>query len=333
MITNEGYTGQTYQQFRAGFERQVPVISHENTDSTDRIAALSFEKILNAPVTETPLRPANVAPVPTANSADFEGDGSVGGFMTVLKTIVDVINPLQHIPVISTLYRHMTGDEISAPARIAGDTLYGGALGAAISLADVAFEKSTGKDMGETAMALLFAPEDSSTKVASASTPTPLRLSDIIWDTPAPEMPGVQIASADPNFFPASLTTDFPTPATSAPTKPDRTGGTGNNQPAIHSSPALGPIAWSAITEEDTVSAPDRLTAVQADSTNVLPLQAAPAATARTAVPPGFIANDETFMMPAVPVTPVEKAAIAARMSEALDKYTALQRLPNSTTF
>ena len=33
---------------------------------------------------------------------------------------LDIINPLQHIPVISTIYRSLTGDKIDPGSRIAG---------------------------------------------------------------------------------------------------------------------------------------------------------------------------------------------------------------------
>ncbi len=68
---------------------------------------------------------------------------------------LDIINPLQHIPVISTLYRSITGDEIDPAAKIAGGTLYGGPIGAVSSLSDVAIDYGTGKDIGEHAMALI----------------------------------------------------------------------------------------------------------------------------------------------------------------------------------
>ncbi len=82
--------------------------------------------------------------------------------------LLDVINPLQHIPVVSTLYRKITGDQMGTPAKIAGDTLYGGPLGFLSSVADTAFEKITGKDFGDTVLAL-FDGDDSDTKLASAT--------------------------------------------------------------------------------------------------------------------------------------------------------------------
>lgn len=62
--------------------------------------------------------------------------------------LVDVINPLQHIPLISSAYRALTGDEISAPARVAGSTLYFGPIGAASAMVNLVTEEITGKDVG-----------------------------------------------------------------------------------------------------------------------------------------------------------------------------------------
>ena len=66
---------------------------------------------------------------------------------------VDIVNPLQHLPLISTVYRDMTGDEIDPGARLAGGTLYGGPIGLAASTFNVVLEHNTGKDAGEHVMA------------------------------------------------------------------------------------------------------------------------------------------------------------------------------------
>ena len=67
--------------------------------------------------------------------------------------LLDVINPLQHLPVIGTIYRAITGEHIGPVEKIAGDTLYGGLWGAVSSVADVAFEGITGKSFEDTALA------------------------------------------------------------------------------------------------------------------------------------------------------------------------------------
>lgn len=61
--------------------------------------------------------------------------------------LVDVINPLQHIPVVSSIYRSVTGDEIGAGARMAGGFLFGGVIGLGGAVANLALEAVTGDDV------------------------------------------------------------------------------------------------------------------------------------------------------------------------------------------
>jgi len=110
--------------------------------------------------------------------------------------ILDAINPLQHIPVISTIYRKITGDEMGYAARIAGDTLYGGLFGSLISslvsaVANVFVDSTTGKDIGEHMMASIT-PEAVSKTNTSASLATP-------FSTPPPARQQPIIPSLDPS--------------------------------------------------------------------------------------------------------------------------------------
>ena len=103
---------------------------------------------------------------------------------------LSIINPLQHLPVISTIYRAITGDTIGVPEKIAGDALYGGLWGAVASVADAAFQAVTGKDFGDTVLGFLTGHHDGNTAVASnassagiaplALTPSPYTQSDPI---------------------------------------------------------------------------------------------------------------------------------------------------------
>lgn len=61
---------------------------------------------------------------------------------------LDIINPLQHIPVVGTAYREITGDTIRAPSRILGGALFGGFIGAASSVVNAVIEEGSGKDIG-----------------------------------------------------------------------------------------------------------------------------------------------------------------------------------------
>ena len=101
--------------------------------------------------------PAAVAAAKTADTPEFS-----------FADLLDIVNPLQHIPVVSTLYRSITGDRIGTPEKIAGDTLYGGLVGLFASLADTAFKEITGKDVGDTVLAFLTG-DDTPVQTAAAS--------------------------------------------------------------------------------------------------------------------------------------------------------------------
>lgn len=60
--------------------------------------------------------------------------------------MLDVINPLQHIPILSSAYRAVTGDETSPTAQLAGGVLFGGPIGGLISLASAVFGELFGEN-------------------------------------------------------------------------------------------------------------------------------------------------------------------------------------------
>lgn len=62
--------------------------------------------------------------------------------------LVDIVNPLHHIPVIGSLYRSVTGDQISPAARLAGGALFGGPMGLASATGNVIIEATSGKSPG-----------------------------------------------------------------------------------------------------------------------------------------------------------------------------------------
>jgi hypothetical protein len=231
-----------------------------------------------------------------AEAADSAAPAEKGGFFSVLLGILDVINPLQHIPVVSTIYRHLTGDEIGPMARIAGDTLYGGPLGGAMGVADVVAEKVTGRDIGGNALAFLTKPGRQEAPVQLAQAPA----ENIIWDTPD-------------TIQTASLETEPRLHRTFAPTKHDAA--PAGKESVQHTTPQLpvpavkgDPEALAGLTPAagpDTGGESSGLT--QADR---VPLPLSSAGEGRLGDP-----------------QPVPHNLVAARMMEALDKYQAMQRL------
>src|ERR1700761_9285889 len=85
----------------------------------------------------------------TSTATTDQGGNQDEGFF---HHLLDVVNPLQHLPVIGTIYRAITGEHIGAVEKVMGDALYGGLWGAASSVADLAFEGLTGHSVEDTVL-------------------------------------------------------------------------------------------------------------------------------------------------------------------------------------
>jgi len=94
-----------------------------------------------------------VSATPSVQTAATQSDDGDDFFS--FDTLLDIVNPLQHLPVVGTLYRAITGDKMNVGAKLAGDGLYGGPMGLLGSVADTLFEKITGKNVGDTVLAFL----------------------------------------------------------------------------------------------------------------------------------------------------------------------------------
>ena len=87
---------------------------------------------------------------------------------------IDIINPLQHIPIISTIYRQMTGDTVDPGSRVIGSTLFFGPVGTVVSLANVMVNETTGKYVDEHVMAFLDGEESGLPEAADATAGGPV---------------------------------------------------------------------------------------------------------------------------------------------------------------
>jgi hypothetical protein len=66
--------------------------------------------------------------------------------------VVDIVNPLHHIPLVSMVYRGITNDQLHPMSGIIGGALYGGPVGVVTGTANAISKVQTGKDMGEHAL-------------------------------------------------------------------------------------------------------------------------------------------------------------------------------------
>lgn len=109
---------------------------------------------------------------PSADRTDGSGEQSFS-----FSDFLSIINPLQHIPVVGTLYRAITGDTIKPAPKVIGGLLFGGPVGLVSAAFNAILEQTTGKDLGDQALALVR--------------PTP--------NAPAPEAPPQYAAAHEPS--------------------------------------------------------------------------------------------------------------------------------------
>lgn len=118
--------------------------------------------------------------------------------------LVDMVNPLQHIPLVGTVYRAVTGDSIRPVAQIVGGGLFGGVAGAAGSFVNVLVEQETGKDIAGNVAAFVMDGEKPAFRSAAAASDGPEQRLDSALRTaqngPAADpaaLPGTVMAYAD----------------------------------------------------------------------------------------------------------------------------------------
>jgi hypothetical protein len=100
---------------------------------------------------------------------------------------VDIINPLQHIPIVATIYRNMSGDKIGLAPRVIGGAIWGRIGGFVSGIVNAIVDWFTGKDIGDHIYSALFGtPENSGAARAVAQSANPSsQSSEIQIVTPA----------------------------------------------------------------------------------------------------------------------------------------------------
>jgi hypothetical protein len=116
-------------------------------------------------------------PIISSQPAPAEAPGAITADDVGFDALIDTINPLQHIPIVSTIYREITGDKMGAPASIVGGALYGGVFGFFGALGNEFLRAVTGHDVGETVLSLLQgeSADDAGGTTALASSSDPYR--------------------------------------------------------------------------------------------------------------------------------------------------------------
>jgi hypothetical protein len=234
------------------------------------------------------------------------------------RDFLDIINPLQHVPVVSSLYRWITGDTIGALPRMIGDAVYGGPIGFVTGLANAAVKQESGKDVGEQVIAMLgggtAAPAADPKTVAAKETPqdagspqpgngTPPAAAAVVASAGPIQPIGTVAAATGPRAAPALA-------AAAGPVDP-------RGLFLAHQDLAHRQLAT------DNGALPGR-----ALSNRVVPLQgiAVPPGLLRAGAPAAFrpAGTDDSHAPATLPSNP--PIDISQQMMDALDKYTRLQQ-------
>ena len=88
------------------------------------------------------------APGGEADPMTYEEDQKLSNIAKTSLTfldLIDAVNPLQHIPLVSTIYRNIAGDRISDVPKFIGGALYGGPIGLVAALGSYIIEAESTK--------------------------------------------------------------------------------------------------------------------------------------------------------------------------------------------
>jgi hypothetical protein len=257
---------------------------------------------------------ADSAPAAPGNTHAWKDGGSFS-----FHDILDMLNPLQHIPLISTLYRWITGDSPGNIARVVGDGLYGGPIGAASGLLSIALKEETGKDFGEEAMAMIAGPDKGEVRIGTATTPPLLTNAATVATAMPNATPAVAAAPAPTIVATAAAHAPIPlfkSPARPAPSSPP--------SPATIAGPDKSEIRiGTATTPPLPTNAP---TVAEATPGPTPALAAAPAPTiAATAAAQAPIPLFKSLARPA-PSSPSSPATMSPAERAFIDRNSAFQR-------
>ena len=264
---------------------------------------------------------------------------------------IDLINPLHHLPVIGPLYREITGDEIKPAAQILGGFLYGGPVGLVTSASQAIAEEATGKDVTGHVIAALFGEDDTATDAPGAAAIAAAPASE---DAPLPELaPAAGTALAREALAPETPITETPVtetatpPAAAAPEQSAVLEGDAALRAFLRDREAALEPARPTASNAGEATAPEAGAADRDRAgSEAPPLEAAPAMTpqrfmpvrsehysGRMAVrgPAGFASESSYDAASAITGASGAESPFAARLMEALKKYSALQDAPQTS--
>jgi len=216
--------------------------------------------------------------------------------------VLDAINPLQHIPIVSSIYRAVTGDTLGNASRVVGDGLYGGVIGVIAGLVDVSVIENTGKDIGGNVMSMLGIGDDAA------------KTADAAPDAATPAGGDIPVPAQKPTPPPAATPVAAPTPVqVRQPVAPPAPTGI----PLASPQPQLMPLASAP--KLMALNSQAHSFPIDTSAEGILALKTTANSAPRPVplnIPAGTLAPSQRI--------PLTGAEFAQRMAEGLDKYKAM---------
>lgn len=137
--TSESRTALVPQAGKTPISQSIETLSNASLHRENNYTSDTFQTAL---LEQNSTEPKNTKPDNTSDEYNF-------------SDVIDIINPLHHIPLINILYRGVSGDEIKPASQIIGGAIFSGPVGAASAVVNTVIEHETGHDITGNAIALV----------------------------------------------------------------------------------------------------------------------------------------------------------------------------------
>ncbi len=314
--------GQRGHQLDSVAPTSTPTARHAAGSSDPRVLAATPLDVKERTTTNADTPPAKQTRVArfTSNHSERMGDAYDAPERDIsFDEFLDIVNPLHHIPIVGTIYRAITGDEISPSASIFGGFLFGGPLGFVTAIASAIFEEANGQNLGDTVLAALVGddtlPDVQTAQTTPSASSTTASLDRIRIDK-------VERIHAVDGIIEGDSNRPRSAPEIAAPTQ--------DSQALAAATPTASTArsAGGSLGSSEDLTGQPALGAFVRDLQQSEQLARAALASVNPGVPVAIQARvpDARLLDPRPVAAGLPASALAERMSHALDKYQAMAR-------
>ena len=245
------------------------------------------------------------------------------------RDMLSSLNPLQHIPVIGAIYRHVTGDKAHPAAQVVGGLVFGGPIGMMLAALGATIEQATGKSPLELALEAVRGPSDT---IAVAAAPDPAgatatataAATEDPGQSPAPPAAAEPARPSVPVAGAAAQAPAQPAEAVPPPTRPAVAGARDLSFYQAHAGSRLPPAATTSSPVGNAAARLASLAPPSAAATEAVAIPPAP-----PPLPPVFqptaLARPASRVEPTAGAAPARDQDFASRMLHGLDRYRSMR--------